>query len=103
MPADLRTELADAAVTILKGDLNYRRLVGDRHWPPTTPFAAVADHFPSPVAGGCRTPTEVAGYRRAPSASAYSGPESRQSGRGQGAWSAASIRESRTPGRTCTG
>ncbi|MEV8095673.1 damage-control phosphatase ARMT1 family protein [Kitasatospora sp. NPDC085879] len=50
MPADLRTELADAAVTILKGDLNYRRLVGDRHWPPTTPFAAVADHFPSPVA-----------------------------------------------------
>ncbi|WP_263104521.1 damage-control phosphatase ARMT1 family protein [Kitasatospora sp. DSM 101779] len=50
MPADLRGELAGAALTVLKGDLNYRRLVDDRHWPPTTPFAEVAGHFPSPVA-----------------------------------------------------
>ncbi|MEW1912699.1 damage-control phosphatase ARMT1 family protein [Kitasatospora sp. NPDC085895] len=50
MPADLRAELSVAALTVLKGDLNYRRLVGDRHWPPTTPFADVAGHFPSPVA-----------------------------------------------------
>ncbi|WP_431679565.1 damage-control phosphatase ARMT1 family protein [Kitasatospora sp. KL5] len=50
MPDDLRAELAGAAVTVLKGDLNYRRLVGDRHWPPTTPFAEVAGHFPSAVA-----------------------------------------------------
>ncbi|WP_329876125.1 ARMT1-like domain-containing protein [Streptomyces sp. BE20] len=50
MPADLRAELADARVTILEGDLNYRRLVDDRHGDPTTPFAAVVDHFPSPVA-----------------------------------------------------
>ncbi|MFG2698541.1 damage-control phosphatase ARMT1 family protein [Kitasatospora sp. NPDC048407] len=50
MPADLRAELAAATMTILKGDLNYRRLVGDRLWPPTTPFGETVRHFPSPVA-----------------------------------------------------
>ncbi|MFE5580488.1 damage-control phosphatase ARMT1 family protein [Kitasatospora sp. NPDC056531] len=50
LPADLRAELAGAVMTILKGDLNYRRLVGDRLWPPTTSFAGVTGHFPSPVA-----------------------------------------------------
>ncbi|GGM11574.1 hypothetical protein GCM10010129_64490 [Streptomyces fumigatiscleroticus] len=50
MPADLREEFAAATVTVFKGDLNYRRLVGDRHWPPTTPFADVTAWFPGPVA-----------------------------------------------------
>ncbi|QKW18418.1 protein-glutamate O-methyltransferase family protein [Kitasatospora sp. NA04385] len=50
MPADLRADLAGATLTVLKGDLNYRRLVGDRHWPPTTPFAALTASFPTPVA-----------------------------------------------------
>ncbi|SNX64736.1 uncharacterized protein DUF89 [Streptomyces sp. TLI_55] len=50
MPDDLRAELADVTLTVLKGDLNYRRLVGDRRWPPTTPFAEVTAHFPGPVA-----------------------------------------------------
>ncbi|MEE1783665.1 damage-control phosphatase ARMT1 family protein [Streptomyces sp. SP17BM10] len=50
MPVDLRAEFAGAALTILKGDLNYRRLVGDRLWPPTTRFARAAGYFPSPVA-----------------------------------------------------
>lgn len=50
MPGDLREELATATLTIVKGDLNYRRLVGDRLWPPTTPFAEVTAHFPGPVA-----------------------------------------------------
>ncbi|MFC8719499.1 damage-control phosphatase ARMT1 family protein [Kitasatospora sp. NPDC057198] len=50
MPADLRAELAGATLTVLKGDLNYRRLVDDRHWPPTTPFDALTGHFPTPVA-----------------------------------------------------
>jgi hypothetical protein len=50
MPTDLSSELADATMTILKGDLNYRRLVGDQLWDPTTPFAERAGHFPSPVA-----------------------------------------------------
>ncbi|WP_217236693.1 damage-control phosphatase ARMT1 family protein [Streptomyces sp. AC555_RSS877] len=50
MPDDLRAELTGAALTVVKGDLNYRRLVGDRTWPPTTPFADVTAHFPGRVA-----------------------------------------------------
>jgi hypothetical protein len=50
MPADLAEDFASATVTLMKGDLNYRRLVGDRHWPATTPFAAVTAYFPGPVA-----------------------------------------------------
>lgn len=54
MPDDLRGELAGSALTVLKGDLNYRRLVGDHHWPATTSFAALTAHFPGPV-GALRT------------------------------------------------
>jgi Damage-control phosphatase ARMT1-like domain len=50
MPADLAAQFERASLTILKGDLNYRRLVGDRDWPPTTPFADVSAYFPGPVA-----------------------------------------------------
>ncbi|MET7288342.1 damage-control phosphatase ARMT1 family protein [Streptomyces sp. NPDC005573] len=50
MPDDLRAEFASAALTIFKGDLNYRRLVGDRMWAPTTPFQEVTAYFPGPVA-----------------------------------------------------
>lgn len=50
LPPDLAEELSHATLAILKGDLNYRRLVGDRAWPPTTPFAELAAYFPAPVA-----------------------------------------------------
>lgn len=50
MPVDLAAELATSSLVLLKGDLNYRRLVGDRDWPPTTPFAEVTAYFPGPVA-----------------------------------------------------
>ena len=49
MPDDLRQELSGATVTLVKGDLNYRRLVGDRHWPATTPFTGLTSYFPGPV------------------------------------------------------
>ncbi|WP_227982108.1 damage-control phosphatase ARMT1 family protein [Nocardia spumae] len=49
MPGDLASEFRDTAITVLKGDLNYRRLVGDLHWPATTPFAETANYFPSPL------------------------------------------------------
>jgi uncharacterized protein with ATP-grasp and redox domains len=48
-PAALRGALAGMNLVIVKGDANYRRLVEDRHWPPTTPFAQVTAHFPAPV------------------------------------------------------
>ncbi|MEW2131286.1 damage-control phosphatase ARMT1 family protein [Streptomyces sp. NPDC005435] len=50
LPDDLRAEFAEARLTLFKGDLNYRRLVGDRYWPPTTPFRDVTAYFPGPVA-----------------------------------------------------
>lgn len=50
MPPDLARRFAGASLTIMKGDLNYRRLTGDRDWPPVTPFAEVVSYFPGPVA-----------------------------------------------------
>ncbi len=50
IPDDLAAEFAAASLTIVKGDLNYRRLVGDRAWPATTPFEEVTAYFPGPVA-----------------------------------------------------
>jgi hypothetical protein len=50
MPGDLRERFAAARATVMKGDLNYRRLVDDRWWPPTVPFADVTAYFPGPVA-----------------------------------------------------
>ncbi|GAA3451421.1 damage-control phosphatase ARMT1 family protein [Dactylosporangium matsuzakiense] len=47
---ELAGRFAAAELTILKGDLNYRRLVGDRMWPSSTPFAEVSGYFPGPVA-----------------------------------------------------
>jgi uncharacterized protein with ATP-grasp and redox domains len=49
MPADLRQELAAAHLIISKGDANYRRLLGDRHWPFTTSFADVVSYLPAPL------------------------------------------------------
>ncbi|MFG3495689.1 damage-control phosphatase ARMT1 family protein [Streptomyces sp. NPDC047928] len=50
MPEDLRSEFEAATLTILKGDLNYRRLVGDRLWDATAPFADLTAYFPGAVA-----------------------------------------------------
>ncbi|ACU71108.1 protein of unknown function DUF89 [Catenulispora acidiphila DSM 44928] len=50
LPPDLTEAMSPATLTILKGDLNYRRLIGDRTWPPTTPFTDLTAYFPTPVA-----------------------------------------------------
>src|SRR3990170_8219336 len=49
LPDDLRSELGRMALVIVKGDANYRRLLGDGHWPPTTPFEKVPAYFPVPL------------------------------------------------------
>ncbi len=49
MPADLRAELARFSLVVVKGDANYRRLVGDRHWPHTAAFGELTAHFPTSV------------------------------------------------------
>jgi len=47
MPKVLRDQVAVHDLTILKGDVNYRRLFGDRHWPPTTKVGEAAGYFPT--------------------------------------------------------
>lgn len=47
MPDELAADFAHATLTVLKGDLNYRRLVGDRAWPATTAVATAAAYFPA--------------------------------------------------------
>jgi uncharacterized protein with ATP-grasp and redox domains len=49
MPAELRQELGQSDLIVSKGDANYRRLLGDRHWPYTTPFAAILSYTPAPL------------------------------------------------------
>jgi uncharacterized protein with ATP-grasp and redox domains len=49
MPADLGQDLAQSALILSKGDANYRRLLGDRHWPFTTPFGDITSYMPAPL------------------------------------------------------
>jgi hypothetical protein len=48
MPSAVRADLARADLVVLKGDVNYRRLLADRHWPHTTPLSVAAGDFPRP-------------------------------------------------------
>ena len=50
MPAHLRTALDDADLVILKGDVNYRRLLGDRHWPYHADLGEIAHAFAPGIA-----------------------------------------------------
>ena len=50
MPEDLYDELSTSGMVIVKGDANYRRLLGDRHWQETDPFTAILSYFPAPLA-----------------------------------------------------
>lgn len=49
MPLTLRQELAQSKLVFIKGDANYRRLLGDCHWAFTTPLEDVASYFPAPL------------------------------------------------------
>jgi hypothetical protein len=46
-PEELSAAFAEASLVIVKGDANYRRLLGDRHWPYDTPFAEAVGYFPA--------------------------------------------------------
>jgi len=48
-PSALEARFAAARLVILKGDAQYRRMVGDAVWPPETPFAHVTGYFPAPL------------------------------------------------------
>ena len=49
-PASLRSDLKqNSALVVVKGDANYRRVLGDRPWPFDAPFTSVASYFPTNV------------------------------------------------------
>ncbi len=48
MPQPLHQELAQASLIFVKGDANYRRLLGDCQWPFTTRFEDIVCYFPAP-------------------------------------------------------
>ena len=50
LPDDLHGILAGMDLVIFKGDANYRRLLGDAHWPPTASFQEATGYFPAPLA-----------------------------------------------------
>ena len=50
MPSEIRQVLAGSNLVISKGDANYRRLLGDRHWSLSTSLADTLRYFPAPLA-----------------------------------------------------
>jgi uncharacterized protein with ATP-grasp and redox domains len=60
MPDELYDDLRQAHLVISKGDANYRRLLGDRHWPFVTPFAEITRYRPAPLAALRVLKSEVA-------------------------------------------
>ena len=49
IPDTLKSDLSAANLIVIKGDANYRRLLGDRHWYFTTNFADIVSYFPAPI------------------------------------------------------
>jgi hypothetical protein len=49
MPSSLKEEISQSSLVISKGDAHYRRLLGDRHWPYTTPFEDILAYYPVPL------------------------------------------------------
>jgi uncharacterized protein with ATP-grasp and redox domains len=47
---EIGQELSASHLVLLKGDVNYRRALDDRHWPHTARLADIAAHFPAPFA-----------------------------------------------------
>ncbi len=48
-PAHVTRALREATIVVLKGDANYRRLVGDAIWPPGAPFSLAASYVGAPL------------------------------------------------------
>jgi uncharacterized protein with ATP-grasp and redox domains len=49
IPDSLKSELSAANLIVIKGDANYRRLLGDRHWDFTTNFADIVSYLSVPI------------------------------------------------------
>lgn len=48
-PEHIDADLRRSRLVIVKGDANYRRLLGDRHWQPTLAFSEAIGPIPAPL------------------------------------------------------
>lgn len=60
IPNSLKNELANASLVVVKGDANYRRLLGDAHWELTTNIADIVCYLPVPMVALRTLKSEVA-------------------------------------------
>ncbi len=60
IPTSLQEELANSSLILVKGDANYRRLLGDRHWDFTTNIADIVSYLPAPMVALRTLKSEVA-------------------------------------------
>ncbi|MBD2384477.1 damage-control phosphatase ARMT1 family protein [Cylindrospermum sp. FACHB-282] len=60
IPSSLKGELAKSSLIVVKGDANYRRLLGDRHWDFTTNIADIVSYLPAPMVALRTLKSEVA-------------------------------------------
>ncbi len=82
-PDDLEEMLNESGLILVKGDANYRRLVDDRHWDFSTPFATAVGPSPAPLLALRTVKSEVAAGLGTTSveAAAAADPEWLQNGR----------------------
>ncbi|MBE9008572.1 protein-glutamate O-methyltransferase family protein [Fortiea sp. LEGE XX443] len=60
IPNFLKNELANARLLVVKGDANYRRLLGDRYWNITANIADIVCYLPTPMVALRTLKSEVA-------------------------------------------
>jgi uncharacterized protein with ATP-grasp and redox domains len=60
IPEDLQRDLGQSDLIVLKGDANYRRLLSDRRWAPTTNMEAIVGYFPAALVTLRTTKSELA-------------------------------------------
>lgn len=60
MPRTLQDEMINSHLVLSKGDANYRRLLGDRHWTFTEDFERMLAYFPPPLLAVRACKSEVA-------------------------------------------
>ncbi|AFZ57845.1 protein-glutamate O-methyltransferase family protein [Anabaena cylindrica FACHB-243] len=60
IPKSLKDELGKSNLMIVKGDTNYRRLLGDLNWDFTTNFAEIVSYLPAPMVALRTLKSEVA-------------------------------------------
>ena len=49
MPQHIQSRIQDSKMVFVKGDANYRRLLGERDWPMDTPASDILSYWPVPV------------------------------------------------------